>query len=197
MKNYRIIGLTGQSGSGKSTAAAIMKNHGCAIIDADLLARRAVQKGSLCLELISSVFGSDILDENGELRRRELARRAFASKERTQMLNSITHPFIISLLLDEIRKASLAGKSNIVFDAPMLFESGCDILCDEIIALIAPEDVRIGRISKRDGLSESDIRLRLKNQHNEDFFRQKADHIIDGSMQLNDIDRCIKNILGI
>ena len=81
MRNYTIIGLTGPTGSGKSTVSRFFREEGFEIINADELAREVVSKGSVCLKQLSLVFGGDIIDENGELDRRLLASRAFSSKD--------------------------------------------------------------------------------------------------------------------
>ena len=195
MRSYKIIGLTGQSGSGKSTVALVMKKYGCEIIDADKLARKAVEKGSTCLLQLQSVFGNDIVDNDGDLIRSELAKRAFSSPEKTQLLNSITHPWIIAQTLREIKKFADMGKRNIVFDAPLLFESNMDAVCDEIIAVVAPESVRLSRILKRDGISENEARLRIKSQKDQDYYTKNADHIIDGTDSIAVIDSKVREIL--
>lgn len=184
MKNEKtfFVGLTGQSGAGKSTVAVCFSKYAdCAVIDADQVAREAVKKGSSCLEMLAQKFGYDIIDEDGNLNRRLLAQRAFATPENTAVLNGITHPWIIKRTKEIADRYKQNGKRIIIFDAPQLFESGGDALCQKIIAVTASEDVRMKRLLARDGLSAEELRSRMKAQHDEAFFREKSDYIIDGA----------------
>ena len=185
MKN-RVIGLTGQTGAGKSTVSAMAESYGCYIINADKVAREATAKNSECLKRLAEFFGNDIIDSNGECVRKLLAQRAFSSKENTDMLNSITHPMIIR---------RISEYKTVIIDAPQLFESGCDKLCDKIIAVTAPRSVRLERIIMRDGISEKDALLRINAQHDEEYYTSQADFVIDGSMSIEDVERKLKSIL--
>lgn len=176
------VGLTGQSGAGKSTVAAYFsKFEDCAVIDADYVAREAVKKGSTCLKMLAQKFGYDIIEKDGSLNRRLLAERAFSTPENTAALNDITHPWIIerTKILAEMHKQN--DKRIIIFDAPQLFESGGDALCQRIIAVTAAEEVRMARLLARDGLTAEELKARMKSQHDESFFRERADEIIDGA----------------
>ena len=192
MKN-RVIGLTGQTGAGKSTVSAMAESYGCYIINADKVAREATAKNSECLKRLAEFFGNDIIDSNGECVRKLLAQRAFSSKENTDMLNSITHPMIIRRISEYI--GMYGEDETVIIDAPQLFESGCDKLCDKIIAVTAPKSVRLERIIMRDGISEKDALLRINAQHDEEYYTSRADFVIDGSMSIEDVERKLKSIL--
>lgn len=178
MKN-RVIGLTGQTGAGKSTVAGFAKALGCRIIDADLVAREALESGSECLKELSVHFGSDILDKDGSCRRDVLARRAFSSRKNTELLNKTTHPWIIRRIKEYIEKSVTDGL--VIIDAPLLFESGADSLCGCVIAVTAPEQLRLERIMKRDGIPREDALLRIGAQQEELYYTSRADYIINGS----------------
>lgn len=194
MKN-RVIGLTGQTGAGKSTVAGMLESLGCRIINADAVAREATAKGSECLKRLAEYFGNDIIDSNGNCVRKLLAQRAFSSRENTEILNSITHPMIIGRISEYIE---MCGEDeNVVIDAPQLFESGCDKLCDKVIAVTAPKDVRLQRIIMRDDISEQYALLRINAQHDEEYYTSRADFVIDGSMSIDDVGRKVKIISGI
>lgn len=190
----KFIGLTGQTGAGKSTVSEFAKKMGYKVIDADKVAREVMKSGSECVKRLAEVFGSDIIKDDGSLNRKLLAQRAFSSKENTTILNSITHPAIIARVREYI---DIYAKENdvILFDAPQLFESGGDRICDSIIAVTAPVDVRLQRILFRDGISEKEALMRINAQFGEDFFRANCDHIIDGSRSLEDVERQFEKIM--
>lgn len=196
MRNYTIIGLTGPTGSGKSTVSRFFREEGFEIINADELAREVVSKGSVCLKQLSLVFGGDIIDENGELDRRLLASRAFSSKENTSMLNDITHPHIFLLSLKRCREYIDSGRTKIVFDAPVLYESNSDLMCDAVVCVVAPKEVRIERLKQRDSIDDKSIEERINAQHNDDFYTSKADYVIDGSQRLELIRTEVRKIVN-
>ncbi len=185
MRKFTIIGLTGPTGSGKSTVSDFFREQGFEVINADEIARSVVSKGSVCLKQLSFVFGSDIVDEQGNLDRKLLAKRAFSSKENTAMLNEITHPHIFLRSLKMCRGYIDSGKTKIVFDAPVLFESNSDLMCDLIVSVIAPKETRINRIAQRDKIDLKSIEERIHAQHGDDYYIKKSDYVIDGSKPLD------------
>lgn len=176
-----IIGLTGQTGAGKSTASQVMRKHGCGIVDADLIAREAVMPGTECLAVLTNAFGCDIINPDGSLNRSALAAKAFSSKEKTELLNSLTHPYIIELAKSRIDKLLDKEYNIVVFDAPQLFESGGDKLCNIIVSVTAPEQCRLSRIMTRDNITFEQANARIKAQLSEQFFIEHSDFILDGS----------------
>lgn len=188
MKNSIVIGLTGQTGSGKSTVCRFAEEYGAAVIDADKAAREVMSAGSPCLEKIAECFGSDVIAQDGSLVRSLLAQRAFSSRENTDLLNSIAHPFIISKTKEYI--SILANKYDmILFDAPQLFESGGDKLCCKIITVTAPDEIRLGRIMQRDNITEDAARLRMSAQHELSYYTDRSDYVIDGSQTLEQLKK--------
>lgn len=173
-----LIGLTGQTGAGKSTVAARLRDHGLTVIDADQAARAVMRPGGAVLAALSEAFGADILLPDGSLDRARLARRAFSSPERTTLLNRLTHPAIIQKMHEAIGRAFLGGEKAVVLDAPQLFESGENRSCGLIIAVIAPEALRIERIMQRDQISEESARLRANAQKSEAYYRAHADLLV-------------------
>lgn len=188
MKKCRIIGLTGQSGAGKSTVAKFLEQNGFYVINADLLVRKIYNSGSPCLKTIAAVFGEDIITDNGTPDRRLLAERAFSSKENTALLSSIVHPFVTAELFDEIKKAAEIGTTTVVYDAPQLFESNADVICDEIISVAAEKSVRLERICKRDNISKENALMRMNSQLDEEFFRENSDYIIENNSDLSSLN---------
>ena len=195
MKKCRIIGLTGQSGAGKSTVAKFLEQNGFYVINADLLVRKIYNSGSPCLKTIAAVFGEDIITDNGTPDRKLLADRAFSSKENTALLSSIVHPFVTAELFDEIKKAAEIGTTTVVYDAPQLFESNADVICDEIISVAAEKSVRLERICKRDNISKENALMRMNSQLDEEFFRENSDYIIENNSDLSSLNVQIEGLL--
>ena len=170
-----IIGLTGQTGAGKSTVCDFLREKGLFIIDCDKVARSVTEKGSKTLSLLADAFGNDIILEDGTLNRRELASRAFQSAEKTALLNSIAHPAIT----DAINNVISEHKSeNIILDAPTLIESGAYKLCDKIVSVLADAEVRKERIIVRDNLSLSEAEKRMSAQKDDAFYKEYSDAVI-------------------
>lgn len=174
-----IYGLTGKTGSGKTTVAKMLSQKGFYVVDGDVLARKVTEKGSKVLEELSTCFGKDIIAEDGTLKRPELAKRAFATEEARQKLNRITHTAIHNLFEEELKKAEKEGFTYCLFDAAALLESPSVNLCKKIVVVHAPYDVRLKRILERDGISETDARRRMDAQKSDEYYLSNADIIIN------------------
>lgn len=184
MKKIKIIGLTGQSGSGKSTVSKYFQKRNILVINADALVREIYNANSPCVKTIAATFGDDVLDKNSEIIRTILAKRAFSSKESTEKLNAIVHPFVTYELLKRINIAVQGGERYILYDAPQLFESNADLICDVIISVVAEKDLRLKRICARDNIDSKTAELRMNVQFDEDFFRRNSDFIIENNSDL-------------
>lgn len=175
-----VIGVTGGTGAGKSTVCGEFERNGAAVVDADRIAREVTEKGSPVLKKLAERFGSDIIAPDGSLLRHKLAERAFSSAENTRDLTNITHPEIIKRCRAEVD--ALRGKySLILLDAPLLFTSGLDKICDKTVRVTSPESVRISRIMKRDGISEDEAKKRAAAQTEEERLAENADITIDNT----------------
>lgn len=191
-----VIGLTGPTGAGKSVIAARFEQAGAFIIDADKLAREVTEKGHPCLLALADYFGEDILHEDGTLNRAALAQKAFATPKTRQALNDITHPRIIARS-EELLRACTAPVA--VIDAPLLFESGMERLCDRTIAVIAPLAVRKARIMARDGITSEQADHRIAAQKTDDYYRSRATDCLvndrDVAHMTELADRIIKEVM--
>ncbi|MGN1480555.1 dephospho-CoA kinase, partial [Porcipelethomonas sp.] len=178
LEGVMVIGLTGQTGAGKTTVCRVFAENGFSVINADHISRLVVEKGQPCLKEICEFFGRDILLENGALDRPKLAGMVFTDKKKLELLNSITYPYITAEILKTIRKLSAEGHKLILLDAPTLFESRADDFCELIISVISREELRAERIMKRDGISRESAQYRMDSQLKEEFFRTNSDFII-------------------
>ncbi|MBQ6872830.1 MAG: dephospho-CoA kinase [Clostridia bacterium] len=172
-----IIGLTGQTGSGKSTVCTILEKQGYYICDCDKISKEVMADGASLLYVLAKAFGDDILDGD-HLNRRLLADKAFREKDLTELLNSITHPAILKKCKEDMSKAFEEGYEHAVLDAPTLFESGADKLCDYIVSVSAPENVRLKRILLRDKIHIDQAKTRMGAQKDESFYIENSDFVI-------------------
>lgn len=200
ISTIHVVGLTGPTGAGKTTVADTWRAQGAYIIDTDQLARLVTAIVSPCLSQLADTFSPAILNADGTLNRTELAKRAFSSPENTQRLNAITHPAIIALTQEEIKKAGEQGYSVAVVDAPLLYEAQADRLCDEIVAVTAPKEARIQRIMSRDALTREQAEQRMSAQKNDDFYCRPNVIVLNGGDDLNALKeqakQCMLNILN-
>ena len=169
----RIIGLTGQTGAGKSEAARLLAECGFPIVSADEAARLAVEDSEVKAMLCAS-FGNVLLP-GGSLDRRRVAQIAFSSPENTERLNAITHPKISEIMLAQAEKIN---GDTVVFDASQLFEARQDVFCHRIVGVLADPELRRERIMRRDGLNREEAERRMSVQLSEEFFIAHCDDIL-------------------
>lgn len=182
-----VIGLTGQSGAGKTTVCRVFEENGFVIINADKISRKIMEKGTPCLEELTECFGREILHDDGTLNRQKMADIVFNDQEMLKQLNGISYPYITSEILKMINTYNDEGEKYVLLDAPTLFESRADDFCDLIISVTAPEKLRTARIAVRDGLAPEKIKQRFSSQHSESFFISHSDFIIKNNKTLDEL----------
>lgn len=160
----KIIGITGRSGCGKSSATKFLQEQGYPCIDADQIAREILQPGSACLPKLQAYFGADILDETGTLRRRLLADRAFATPEGTRALTDITQPEILHRIETKLQQAEQSGAPLAFVDGAVIVGTPFEGRCDALVLITTPYEVSVQRICARDGISVEMARRRLDAQ---------------------------------
>jgi dephospho-CoA kinase len=185
-----IIGLTGGMGAGKGYCSKIFEKHKILSLDTDRVSREVCAAGSACLSELADRFGRQILNSDGSLDRKALADIAFQSEKNTADLNAITHKYIIAECLSWLDSRRDAGDFAAIIDAPLLYESGLDKMCDFVVAVIADTELRIKRAIARDGITREQALARIKKQKDNEFFISNADFSISN----NDTDDVISQI---
>ena len=160
----KIIGITGRSGCGKSSATNFLREQGYPCIDADLVAREVLLPGSACIPQLQALFGADIVDEHGQVRRRLLADRAFATPEGTAALTGVTQPEILRRIDAALAKAEAAGAKLAFVDGAVIVGTPFEAKCDALLLVTAPYDTSVARICARDGIAPEMARRRLDAQ---------------------------------
>lgn len=176
--SINIIGLTGPSGSGKSLLCECLKELDVHVINADEVYHSLLLPNSECTRVLVEAFGSDILGNDLSPDRKKLSQIVFNSPDKLALLNCIVLNIVIEEIKKKIGELEKNQVKNVIVDAPTLIESGFDHECDTIVSLLAPKDIRIARISKRDSLSEELARQRINAQKSDDFYIDNSDVVI-------------------
>ncbi len=182
-----VVGLTGQTGAGKSTVSEIFVRHGFMLIDADKISHEVVEPGMPCLAEIFDYFGEAVRNSDGSLNRKALAKIVFTDKKKLESLNSICYPFITEEIFRKINQFAEQECHFILLDAPTLFESRASDFCDMIISVVANPEIRCARIMARDTMTEQAARERMNAQLDETFFIQHSDYVIHNNGNLEQL----------
>ena len=185
-----VIGLTGPSGAGKGLVSAFWGKKGLSVIDADEVYHRLLVPPSPCVDAIAEHFGSGVLREDGSLDRKALGSIVFSDPAELEALNTVAHRFVMEKIKEELSALEKSGVSAAVLDAPQLFEAGADLLCDKIVAVLAPRELRMERIMARDGIDKASAARRIDAQRSEGYFREHADVILENN---SDTEALLKN----
>ena len=187
-----IYGLTGGMGSGKSTVAEELKKAGCDVFDADAIYKELTLPGKPLVLELEEAFGRDISDSKHVLNRRVLSEKAFASKKNLKLLNRITHR-AVNKEMDRLISESKAD--NIFLDVPLLFETGGDKRCSEVWLVTAPMDVRIKRVTKRDGITKEEAEKRIAAQMSDEEKIKLADVVIENDKGKRELKLKLKKLI--
>lgn len=188
----RVVGITGGTGSGKSTVSSIMEKCGAYIIDADLVAREIVKIGKPALFEIKRAFGEEMILENGSLDRKKLGLVVFADGEKLNILNGITHKYIIEEIKNKVKKKD---DGLIVIDAALLFQTELFNMCDKTIAVVAPKTKRQERIISRDNIGEKTAKDRISSQDDDNYYKERADFVIKNDGSIIELEKKTEKIL--
>ena len=185
-----ILGLTGGIACGKSSASAFLAGMGAEVIDADRISRAVTAPGGEALPAIMREFGPGVFDAEGRLDRRELGRLVFADDAQRRRLEGIIHPLVQQQTFQRIRELDAAGVSCAVLDVPLLYETGMDVLCDEVWLLAVPHEEQLRRVMERDSLSEEQALERIESQMPMEEKQARCDRVIwtNRSIQLTQLE---------
>ena len=189
-----VIGITGSSGAGKSTICKMLKNeYKVKIINADKVAKKLSRKGtSYTIEIIEK-FGKDIVDEEGELRRKRLAELIYNDSEKRKKLNNCTFKYI-KKEIEKLVKKEINTDNTVIIDAPLLFECELDKLCDKVIGVISKRELQIERIVARDNIDYETAEKRLNAQETNEFYVKKCNEIIENNNDIFKIEEAVEKI---
>lgn len=187
-----IIGITGNSGSGKSEISKILsKKINAKIIDADEIVKKISKPGNEYYKKQVELFGKEILIDN-KLNRKKIAEIIYNNTEKREALDKLTYKYVVDAIKKEIH---IEKEKYIIIDAPLLFESGLNNICNFTIGIISKKELKLQRICKRDNIDKNTAEARLRIQKDEEFYKKNTDYIMENNGNLNEVnleDICIK-----
>ncbi|MBH8597563.1 MULTISPECIES: dephospho-CoA kinase [unclassified Thermoactinomyces] len=190
-----LLGLTGSIATGKSTVAEMLKRRGAVVVDADQVARKVVEPGSLGLNRIKGTFGSEMLTADGQLDRAKLGELVFADEEARLRLNALLHP----LIMDEMKRMTAESldknpKSIVIWDVPLLIEENLTQFVEQVIVVYVPQAIQLKRLMERNHLTKTEAIKRMQSQLSIEEKKKVADYIIDNSGSLEETERQVDQL---
>ena len=181
-ENILVLGITGNIASGKSTVSKELAHRGAVVLDADQLAREVVASGSSALKKVVKLFGTEILQKDGDLDRDRLGQMVFADVKVRAMLNGIIHPEIAKKSIEQLQQLrETTAAPLIIYEAPLLFEVGAETRVDKVLVVKIDPEEQLRRLMARDRLSEADAQQRMDSQMQQEKKIIRADFVIDNS----------------
>ena len=189
------IGLTGGIAAGKSMVSGLLAELGAWILDADAISREVVEPGTEGLKAVAAEFGEKVLLPDGTLDRRALGAEVFGDPQKLERLNGILHPIIKAEMLRRAAEIEEQYPEDIViFDVPLLIESGWQDVADEVWLVSAPVEQRIRRIAMRDGLDEKQTMERISAQMTDEQKAKYADVIINNGGSIQELEERVTKL---
>ena len=173
-----ILGITGGTGSGKTSALNAIRDLGGTVIDCDAVYHKMVAENQELRHAIEVKFHG-VFNSDGSLNRKKLGELVFENKERMEQLNEVIYRFLVP----EVQRLCQEGGDLVAIDAINLVESGADSICDKTIAITAPMELRVRRITARDGIDERYARMRISAQKSDEFYRGKCDYELSNTAE--------------
>ncbi len=176
-----VIGITGPTGAGKTTALGVLEALGAEVIDADAVYHALLRASVPLRAALTGAFGENILDAAGLVDRKKLADAVYP--DALDQLSALTHPFVVEEIDRRLERAEAAGKRAAAIDAIALIESGLGEKCGAVVAVLAPLEVRMRRVMERDRISEPYARRRALAQKDDAFFRAHAGYVLENTAE--------------
>ena len=174
-----VVGITGPTGAGKSIVCRLLGEwERISVIDCDQVSRQVVRRGGGSWGAGGGVSPPPLGKRGGKQTRRKLASIVFADRRKLRRMESIIYPYILASILHTLAKREKAGDRAVFLDAPTLYQSGADILCQRVVAVLAPPEDRLRRIMERDGLTADEAKARMACQPGDDFFEKRVNYVI-------------------
>jgi dephospho-CoA kinase len=186
-----LVGLTGGLGAGKSTVAAMLAERGAIVVDADDLARQALEPGTRAFQQVCDLFGDEVVTPSGELDRGALAARVFGDQDARRALESITHPEVFRMLAETV-EARRGTDHVVVFDAPLIIETGFHEASDVVVVVSAETERQIERVARSRGMPEDQARARIAAQIPVEQREALADVVIHNDGDLGSLERQVE-----
>jgi dephospho-CoA kinase len=190
-----LFGLTGGIASGKSAVAKMLRDRGVPIIDADVLAREVVAPGTDGLAEIVKTFGREVLGEDGGLDRKKLAAVVFDDDEKRKKLNAIVHPRVATLTFQRAAEQRDEGEPLVCYEAALIVENGLASMFRPLVVVATPEEVQLERAAARDAATIDEVRARIRAQMPLAEKIAVADHVIENTGTLEDLERKTEAVL--
>jgi dephospho-CoA kinase len=190
----RTVGLTGGIGTGKSTVAAMLRELGATVIDADEATRAVQSRGSDGLRQLVAEFGDGILTPDGDLDRARLADVVFGDPEARRRLNGIVHPLVRQWMAERQQEAVERGDPVVVLDIPLLFEARGAGAFETVLLVYAPDEVALRRLVELRGMSVEQARARMAAQLPIEEKRALATHVIENTGGRDELRRQVVRV---
>lgn len=194
----KIIGLTGPSGAGKGTAAAIFLKYGIPSIDTDDVYHQLLAEGGDMTRELTAAFGKGILNDGGKVDRKKLGAAVFGHENTPSLLhtlNTITHKYVMARTHELLHELQKNGARAVLIDAPQLFDAHTESECDTVIGVLADRQTRLARIMMRDGISEEAALRRINAQQEDSFFRNACQYILENDGTTQSLEEQIRRFL--
>lgn len=188
-----LVCVTGGLGAGKSTVARMLGSRGAVLVDADDLARRALEPETPAFEQVCDLFGDDVVTAEGRLDRRAIAHRVFADEAKRRALESIVHPEVFRGLAETLERHRDTD-AVVVFDAPLIVETGFHRECNVVVVVSAPLDTQVARATRHRRLSEEEARARIAAQASEQQREAVSDVVIRNDGSIEDLEGTIEGL---
>ncbi|GFZ26666.1 dephospho-CoA kinase [Lactobacillus corticis] len=190
-----ILGLTGGIATGKSVADQYFKAQKLPVVDSDQIAHRLMEPGQSSWQAILAHFGSAYLNPDQTINRKKLGHLVFSNPQALAKLNELTHPLILAEIRSELAAYRAAGKKIVIYDAPLMLETGSQRLCDKVLVISLPHQLQIERLMARDGLSQGQAEARIASQMPLAEKVAKADYVIENTGTIKDLERKLAQLL--